>query len=353
MASENKTEKATPYRRSKLKSEGNVAKSQEVISALLMLVSTGALFFIGYKIYILFSEVLLDGAMSVQDFSYTPYDATRFMGLSFEKMLKEISPLFVLAVLIVIFGYVLQFGFIFTLKPLEPNFSKLNPVEGLKNLFSLNALFELVKNSLKVVLLLVASFFVVYFSFHTLVWSSYMPAREGLEQIARLLFKLLISIGIIGLILAGVDFAYKKFDYEKRIRMSKQEIKDEFKQFEGNIEVKAKIRRRMMEISRARMMQEVPKASVVITNPTHFAVALRYIPKQDRAPVVVAKGQDFMAQKIIEIAELNEVPVVRKPELARALYKAVDIGEEIPPEFYKAVAEIIAYIVKRKQRGLL
>lgn len=120
-----------------------------------------------------------------------------------------------------------------------------------------------------------------------------------------------------------------------------------------NIEVKAKIRRRMMELSRSRMMQEVPKASVVITNPTHFAVALRYIPKQDRAPVVVAKGQDYMAKKIIEIAELNDVPVVRKPELARALYKAVDIEEEIPPEFYKAVAEIIAYIVKRKQRGLL
>jgi flagellar biosynthetic protein FlhB len=109
----------------------------------------------------------------------------------------------------------------------------------------------------------------------------------------------------------------------------------------------------MMELSRSRMMQEVPKASVVITNPTHFAVALRYIPKQDRSPVVVAKGQDYMAKKIIEIAELNDVPVVRKPELARALYKAVDIEEEIPPEFYKAVAEIIAYIVKRKQRGLL
>jgi len=353
MASENKTEKATPYRRGKLRQEGNVAKSQEVISALLMLVSTVALFFIGYKIYILFSDMLLDGSLAAQDFSFTAYDTTRFMGLSFRKLLADISPLFILAILIIVFGYVLQFGFIFTFKPLEPNFSKLNPIEGLKNLFSLNALFELTKNSLKIALLLTASFFVVYFSFHTLVWSSYMPARQGLEEIAKLIFKLLISIGIVGLILAGVDFAYKKFDYEKRIKMSKQEVKDEFKQFEGNIEVKAKIRRRMMELSRARMMQEVPKASVVITNPTHFAIALRYIPKQDRAPVVVAKGQDYMAQKIIEIAEINEIPVVRKPELARALYKAVDIGEEIPPEFYKAVAEIIAYIVKRKQRGLL
>jgi len=353
MASENKTEKATPYRRGKLKSEGNVAKSQEVVSALLMLVSTGALFFIGYKIYILFSDILLDGSLAAQDFSYTPYDATRFMGLSFKKALTEISPFFILAVLIIVFGYILQFGFIFSFKPLEPNFSKLNPINGIKNLFNLNALFELVKNSLKIVFLLIASFFVVYFSFHMLVWSSYMPARESLEEMARLIFKLLITIGIVGLILAGLDFAYKKFDYEKRIKMSKQEVKDEFKQFEGNVEVKAKIRRRMMELSRARMMQEVPKASVVITNPTHFAIALRYIPKQDRAPVIVAKGQDYMAKKIIEIAELNEVPVVRKPELARVLYKAVDIGEEISPEFYKAVAEIIAYIVKRKQRGLL
>jgi len=353
MASENKTEKATPYRRGKLRSEGNVAKSQEVVSALLMLVSIGALFFIGYKIFILFSDLILDGTLQVDDPSFTPYDATKFLGLSFEKLLSNITPLFILAILIVVFGYILQFGFIFTFKPLEPNFSKLNPIEGLKNLFSLNVLFELVKNSLKVILLLVVSFFILYFSFHTLVFSSYMSPSQGLSEIARLIFKLLISIGIIGLILAGIDFAYKKFDYEKRIKMSKQEVKDEFKQFEGNIEVKAKIRRRMMELSRSRMMQEVPKASVVITNPTHFAVALRYIPKQDRAPVVVAKGQDYMAKKIIEIAELNDVPVVRKPELARALYKAVDIEEEIPPEFYKAVAEIIAYIVKRKQRGLL
>ncbi len=119
------------------------------------------------------------------------------------------------------------------------------------------------------------------------------------------------------------------------------------------MEVKGKIRRRMREISRSRMMQEVPKASVVITNPTHFAVALRYVHKQDRAPVVVAKGQDYMAKKIIEIAEQNEIPAVRKPELARALYKSVEINEEIPAEFYKAVAEIIAYIVRRKQRNLL
>jgi len=353
MASENKTEKATPYRRGKLKSEGNVAKSQEVVSALLMLVSIGALFFIGYKIYILFSDVLLDGALSVDDSSFTPYDATQFLGRSFERLIGDITPLFILAVLIVIFGYILQFGFIFTLKPLEPNFSKLNPVEGFKNLFSLNALFELVKNSLKVTLLLIVSLVVMYFGFHTLVSTSYMSPYQGLSNIAKLIFKLLVSIGIVGLILAGLDFLYKRFDYEKRIKMSKQEIKDEFKQFEGNVEVKGKIRRRMMELSRSRMMQEVPKASVVITNPTHFAIALRYIPKQDKAPVVVAKGQDFVAKKIIEIAELNEVPVVRKPELARALYKAVDINEEIPPEFYKAVAEIIAYIVKRKQRGLL
>ncbi|MGC8677189.1 MAG: flagellar biosynthesis protein FlhB [Hydrogenobaculum sp.] len=353
MVSENKTEKAMPYRRGKLKSEGNVAKSQEVVSALLMLVSTGALFFISYKIFILFSDLILDGSLRIDDPSFMPSDATKFLGLSFEKLLSDITPLFILVVLIVVFGYISQFGFIFTFKPLEFNFSKLNPIEGLKDFFSLNALFELAKNSLKVILLLITFFFILYFSFHTLVFSSYMSPSQGLSEIAKLIFKLLISIGIIGLMLAGLDVAYKKFDYEKCIKMSKQEVKDEFKQFEGNIEVKAKIRRRMIELSRSRMMQEVPKASLVITNLTYFAVALRYIPKQDRTPVVVAKGQDYMAKKIIEIAELNDVPIVRKPELARALYKVVDIEEEIPPEFYKAVTEMIAYIVKRKQRGLL
>lgn len=353
MASENKTEKATPYRRGKLRTEGNVAKSPEVISALLILISVGALFFLGYKIVRLFYIVFIEGI----DKSYDPYfgnaDLSNFMAFSFENLFKNISPFLILAVVVVILGYVLQFGFIFTLKPLEPNFSKLNPVEGIKNLFNLNTIFELIKNSLKVILLMAISFLILYLSFHALSTSPYMPVGASLIEMSKIIFKLLIAIGIAGLMLAVIDFLYKKFDYEKRIKMSKQEIKDEFKQFEGNVEVKAKIRRRMRELSRARMMQEVPKASVVITNPTHFAVALRYIYKQDKAPVVIAKGQDYIAKKIIEIAELNDIQIIRKPELARALYKSVDIGEEIPPEFYKAVAEIIAYVVKKKQRQVL
>ncbi|WP_457600522.1 EscU/YscU/HrcU family type III secretion system export apparatus switch protein, partial [Hydrogenivirga sp.] len=166
----------------------------------------------------------------------------------------------------------------------------------------------------------------------------------------NLLIKVVLVLGIIAFFIALLDFAYKKWDYERRIRMSKQEVKEEFKQLEGHPEIRAKVKARMREMARGRMMAEVPKASVVITNPTHYALALRYDSEKDRAPVVVAKGKGTLAERIISVAEEYEVPIVRKPELARAMYPAVDVGDEIPPEFYRAVAEIIAFVMFRKRR---
>jgi len=175
---------------------------------------------------------------------------------------------------------------------------------------------------------------------------------EGLDFLLSLIVKVVLILGVIAFMIALLDYAYKRWEYERKIRMSRQEVKEEFKQLEGNPEIRAKIKARMREMARGRMMAEIPKASVVITNPTHVAVALRYDGERDRAPVVVAKGKGAVAERIRSIAQDYSVPIVSKPELARALYQAVDVGEEIPPEFYRAVAEIIAFVMFRKRKVL-
>ncbi|EDP76574.1 flagellar biosynthesis protein FlhB [Hydrogenivirga sp. 128-5-R1-1] len=348
MAQENKTEKATPYRRRKLKQEGNVAKSVEIASSLSVLISSLIIFFTGALI---FKEVV---AFLIAISGLRPAEFSILAGTtikdSFTSIVKLLVPFFVVTILVVIGAHVAQFGFIFTLKPLQFKWERLNPVEGIKKMVSITTLFELSKNTLKASLLFGIALFILKGSVSLILNSAQMPLLEGVNFLIDLLIKVVLILGVIAFLIALLDFAYKKWDYERRIRMSKQEVKEEFKQLEGQPEVKAKVKARMREMARGRMMAEVPKASVVITNPTHYAIALRYDAEKDRAPVVVAKGKGTLAERIIKVAEENEVPVIRKPELARAMYSAVDVGDEIPPEFYRAVAEIIAFITFRKKR---
>ena len=196
---------------------------------------------------------------------------------------------------------------------------------------------------------------VVYFFVKSGLWEFLsLFASENSTAIRGFLsftFKLVVFISVIALFIALLDYAYKRWDYERRIRMGKEEVKEEYKQHEGNPLVKGAIRRRMRQLAKGRMLQEVPKASVVITNPTHIAIALRYDPsKGDKAPVLLAKGKGEIAEKIIEVATVHGVPIVRREELARALYPVVEVGEEIPPKFYRAVAEVIAFVLSRRRR---
>ncbi len=348
MAQENKTEKATPYRRRKLRQEGNVAKSVEIASSLTVLVSSLIIFFTGA---LLFKEIVafLMTLSGVRITDFTTLTGTALKE-SFTNIVKLLVPFFVITVLVVIGAHVAQFGFIFTLKPLQFKWDRLNPVEGFKKMFSLTTLFELSKNTLKAVLLLGIALFILKGSVELILSSAQMPLLEGVKFLIDLLIKVVLILGVIALFIALLDFAYKRWEYERKIRMSRQEVKEEFKQLEGHPEIRAKLKARMREMARGRMMAEVPKASVVITNPTHYAVALKYDGEKDKAPKVVAKGKGSMAERIIRVAQENEVPVMRKPELARALYQAVDVGEEIPPEFYRAVAEVIAFVMFRKKK---
>ncbi len=351
MAQENKTEKATPYRRRKLKEEGNVAKSVEIASSLTVLISSLIIFFSGALIF----QEVVSFMMSISgvepgEFALTAGNTIRD---SFLRIVGLLTPFFVVTVLVVVGAHIAQFGFIFTLKPLQFKWERLNPFEGFKRIVSLTTLFELVKNSLKAVLLFGIALLVLKGSVSLILGSVQMPLVEGMDFLLNLIIKVVLVLGVVAFMIALLDFAYKRWEYERRIRMSRQEVKEEFKQLEGNPEVRAKIKARMREMARGRMMAEVPKASVVITNPTHIAVALRYDGEKDRAPVVVAKGKGVVAERIVDVAQSHDVPVVRKPELARAVYQSVDVGEEVPPEFYRAVAEIIAFVMFRRKKVLV
>ncbi len=345
MAQENRTEKATPYRRKKLREEGNVAKSPELASSLTVLLGSIILFFTGAY---LFYEVVGLMRFMVDNPSMSPAVALGYISEHFPRFLL---PFFLVTVLTVVLVHMGQFGFIFTLKPLQFKWDRLNPFEGLKKIISLTTAFELLKNVLKVSLFMVVSYFILKGDVESLLSASSQDASSFLLYALGLIFKLLLVLSLLAVFIALLDYAYRKWDYERRIRMSKEEVKEEYKQHEGNPQIKAAIRRRMRQLSRGRMMKEVPKASVVITNPTHLAIALRYNPEEgDKAPRVLAKGKGPIAERIVQIAYENHVPVIRREDLARTMYPLVEVGEEIPPRFYKAVAEVIAFIMFRKRK---
>lgn len=243
-------------------------------------------------------------------------------------------------------GNLIQHRPVFSAERIIPKLEKISPLKGFKRLFSTKSLVEFAKGLLKLALVgSVAILFVLPSMDQLAVVVSYdVPQVLGLIQEQSLL--LIAGVAAVMSVIAGIDFLYQRFNHYKELRMTKQEIKDEFKQTEGDPMVRARLRALRAERSRRRMMQAVPEADVVITNPTHFAVALKYTPEEERAPVVVAKGMDNIAAKIREVATENKIPIVENPPLARALHKACDLDEEIPYEHFKAVAEIISYVMR-------
>ncbi|WP_456470705.1 flagellar biosynthesis protein FlhB [Caminibacter sp.] len=343
-----KTEEPTSRKLENARKEGNVAKSQEVSGFVILLV--GSIVLIFYLKYITFY---------LEEF-FRYY--TSFIGVELTKnivfgiIIKSIYYIFILLAPIVlaliiagIIGNVAQFGFLFTVKPIIPKFSKINPIKGLKNLFSLKKIVEGIKTTLKTFIAFLVGFWLFFGflqEFPKLELMSFLEQLKWFEDKAVILIFSLLGVFFV---FAIIDFTYQKYSYKKSLRMSKQEIKDEYKQTEGNPEIKAKIRQLQREMAKKRMMAEVPKADVVITNPTHYAVAIRYDKTQDEAPRVIAKGIDNLALKIKEIAREHGIMIVENPPLARELYKSVEVDQIIPPELYKAVAEVLAYVYKARQ----
>lgn len=231
-----------------------------------------------------------------------------------------------------------------TSKPLQPKFSKLNPLNGVKKIFSAQSLVELVKSVAKILLIALVTYSYIK-NKGGLLYALYdMSMMQAVNLIGETVIELGIRISAIYMIIAGADFMYQKYKFKNDMKMTKQEVKEEYKNAEGDPEIKGKIKARMREASQRRMMQAIPKADVVITNPTHYAVAIRYDTEVAPAPIVVAKGSDYLAQKIKQIARENNVEIVEDKPLARMLFANVDVDKQIPPELYQAVAEILAMV---------
>ena len=343
-----KTEEATGKRLSDARAEGNVPKSMEVSGAVvLFFASIYLLFFSTF----LFEEIQ---KMMLYIFSFIGKDVDEavYMSLSYtvsSVMLYALTPLFILVVVLAIVSNVAQFGFVVT--PLKIDFAKIDPINGIKNIFSLKKLLEALKLTFKLIII-----FIVMVIIFALVWNDIVAMMDmGLGASMDLILKLttyfVASILLIIIIFAIIDFLFTRHYYFEQLKMSKQEIKEEYKQMEGDPLVKGRIRSIQMKMSRQRMLKDVATADVVITNPTHYAVALQYKKEEQNAPKMVGKGIDFLALKIKDIARENKIPIIENPALARALYDQVEVEKEIPNEFYKAIAEIFTYVFELNKKG--
>lgn len=343
-ADPDKTEKATPRKRQKAREEGQVPISREFISGIVFLFSSILFIYVGKKLM----EAMIFSTQSVFEISDTDIrsieDFVIYAGQTFRPAFGIAAILVLTTALFSLVVGFLQTRFLFTLKPLKPDLNRLNPISGLKRMFSLRSLFELAKAIVKLFIIGFVGYSVIKGNFDKIVLTADSNFLDGSLIIWSILSELIIKCGIALIVVSIADYYYSRYEYEQNLKMTKQEVKEEFKEVEGNPEIKRRQRQIMFQYAMSRMMQEVPKASVVITNPTHFACALKYDPDQDFAPLLVAKGVDRVALRIMEIARENEVPIVRNPKLAREIYYNTEIGDVIPERLYKAVAEVLAYV---------
>ncbi|MCC6501706.1 MAG: flagellar biosynthesis protein FlhB [Deltaproteobacteria bacterium] len=343
-----RTEQATSRRREQSYQEGNFATSKEVSTLFMVAAGVIVLYFSGLWMFSGLADVmkkcfhLYRGELTVKEL----HTIFKDLSLSF---LMIIAP----ALLIPIFGaisYVVQNGINFTAKPLAPDFKKINPLAGFKKIASMNSIAELVKSILKISVLTYVVFLAVKKEWLNMPVLIDMDVAASAAYIAKVSFAIMVKTVWVLVVIAAIDYAYQKWTFEKGLRMSKEEIKEEMKETEGDPIIKARIKSMQREMARKRMMADVPKADVVITNPTHIAVAIRYDREKGGAPIVVAKGAGFVAEKIRELARKSGVPVLENKPLARTLYKTVRIGMEIPADLYKAVAEVLAYVYRLRKR---
>ncbi len=343
-----KTEKATPQRRQESKKKGQVAKSQEVPAALIMLGGFLLLQFMG--------EGMLEGLLAIFRLHFNEYIGWELTPQTIQTLFKEVTfqtfkmmlPLAVVALVFGVLGNYVQIGTLFTTEPLKMKLEKINPIQGAKKIFSLRSIVELFKSLIKIMIISVAALSVLWKGKDELFLLSQKSIGQSLSYLAGLTFQMGLAAAITLLCLAILDYMYQKFEFEKSIRMSKQDIQDEMKKSEGDPLIKSKIKEKQRQLGMNRMIQELPKADVLITNPTHYAIALQYDPETMGAPMVIAMGKDHLALKIKEKAkELNIVMMENKP-LARALYHQVDIGDYVPEDLFQAVAEVLAYVYRLK-----
>lgn len=347
-----KTEKATPKKREDERKKGNLFQSSDIISAVSILAIFLALRFTVPYIYRYFSNLY------IQYLGYARTETTATVELAAKACNNAIiavlllsASVMIVSILVAVLAAGIQTRFKFSGEKIKFKFSNISPIQGIKRLFSLRSVVEVLKAIAKVV--------VVAYLLYVQIKGFYARGINMLEgdvfastaSMLTTIMDLVIQMSIAFIGMAVLDYGYQWWEYERNIRMTKQEVKEEYKELEGNPEIKSRIRQVQQQMSRRRMMQQVPTADVIVRNPTHFAVALRYDAKKDNAPVVVAKGQDYLALRIIAIAQQYQIPMKENRPLARALYESVEVGREIPQEFYTVLAEIMAWVFQLKKEA--
>ena len=353
MAEGSKTEKATPKKRRDERKKGNVFMSRDAVAVVsllgtfltLWLLTTTFVHQLGGFMTLCIGTI---GEETREMSSLT----TEFGVQGIFAVGRTVGLLAAVSILCAVAATFAQTRFLVSGESIKPKFSRISPLQGFKRLFSLKSIMETLKGILKITILLV----IIYMSIRGMFLESsrylYTDLTTACAHLVEVAIGMVIRIAIAFVALAALDFLYQWWDYERQMKMSKQEVKEEYKQMEGDPQVKGKIKELQRRRAQSRMMQQVPSADVVIRNPTHFAVALRYKPERDNAPIVLAKGQDSIAMRIVQIAEENKIAVIENVPLARALYAQTDLNMEIPPELYGAVAEVLVYIfhINEKQQ---
>jgi flagellar biosynthetic protein FlhB len=338
---DDKTEEPTSKKLEDARNEGNVGKSAEVAGAAVLFFSSIYLLFFSQNLFLELKKMML----YIFSFIGQEMDGTVYFSIAYtiiNTLLYALLPLFILIVVMAFAFNVLQFGFVFT--PLKFKLEKIDPISGMKNVFSFKKFIEAMKLMIKLTIIFVVMYAIVIFVGNDILSMMDMGVGASFDTLIRLTAYFIAAILLIIIIFAIIDFYFTKHYYIKSLRMSKQEVKDEHKQMDGNPEIKGRIKQIQRKMAQERMMSDAQEADVVITNPTHYAVALKYDQTKSSAPKVVAKGINYIALKIKDIARENNIPIIENPSLARALHDQLEVEQEIPEEFYKAIADIFSYI---------
>ncbi len=347
--SQEKTEEPTPRRLEKAREEGQTARSKELATMAVLLAGAGGLLLFGTSLAAALEGIMRDAFVIERSAIFDTRHMSVQLILSAKEAALALAPILILLLIAAIAGSIGIGGLLFSAKAIAPKGNRMDPIKGLGRMFSMRSLIELVKAIAKVGLVMSIAILILNLRTEDLLSIAEEPAVPAMEHVLWTLGWSFFFLSCATIIIAVIDVPFQIFDHHKKLKMTMQEVKDEYKDSEGKPEVKGKIRQLQREMAQRRMMQDVPKADVVITNPTHYAVALKYDQKSMGAPVVVAKGSDEVAFKIMEIAREYKVEVLRTPPLTRAVYHNTEIGEEIPDGLYMAIAQVLAYVFQLRQ----
>ncbi len=347
-----KTEAPTPRKLEQAREKGQVAKSMEISKTFIFL----GIFGLFFAIPTFFLERLISLVRTLFNTKLTmdisiPNIIELFEGLLIDSLIM-LAPIFAITMIIGLASGYVQFGFLFTVEPLKLSLNKINPINGFKQIFSLKSIVEFLKSLIKISVIFVIGYLTFLKERETILSMATVPLDGVLKYTVHTAVVMGLQIAAALAVLAILDYLYQRYEHFKQLRMSKQDIKDEMKNIYGDPLIKSKIKQKQMQVAMQRMMQAIPTADVVVTNPTHYAVAIKYDPKNMSAPVVVAKGVDYVAFKIREVATKNDIVIMENKQLARALYDQVEIDQQIPGDLFKAVADVFAYVYKVKRRTM-